>query len=151
MPGSMMLAFQSSLFQSTPAPKGGRCAGAGSTTRRRQSFNPHPPRKAGDASDDARLMRKQRSFNPHPPRKAGDAPAFVCYVRHNPFQSTPAPKGGRCDLHHHGPAHVHRVSIHARPEERAMQTSALRSAPFLSTLQGHIDSFITLFLNLKRA
>ncbi len=98
----MQAAFHESLdellFQSTPAPKGGRCvrgqmyAGFGIV-----SIHTRPERRAMPPQNLLDIGRSKGGFNPHPPRKAGDATK----TRQLPVTLS--------------------VSIHTRPERRAMR------------------------------
>ena len=84
------------MFQSSPAPKSGRY---------RKTVTP---------------WSRWLCFNPRPPRRAGATNRFRAYLDHwQWFQSSPAPKSGRY-LIVVGNFHVVRVSILARPEERAL-------------------------------
>jgi len=146
------------LFQSAPAPRGGRCGRKRPHKPGTAGFNPRPPRGAGDAWAMRSANRSTRRFNPRPPRGAGDAHRAVCAVcAVFLFQSAPAPRGGRCTgagtvpLLLDGfnprpprgagdarPAAARRkhdsVSIRARPEGRAMRGNVW-TCPICSSFQ----------------
>ncbi len=113
------------MFQSSPAPKGGRYFRSCRYWRWGfQCFNPRPPRRAGATPP------------PEPPpsltlvsilaRPEGRAlrDASVMGISCFKFQSSPAPKGGRYHLSCGGFAVEHDVSILARPEGRALRVCA---------------------------
>ncbi len=107
------------LFQSTPAPKGGRCPEGSAIEWWAMCFNPHPPRKAGDAGARVQLYSvTDVSIHTRPERRAMHASTNIT-INATTFQSTPAPKGGRC-LYDLASGDIINVSIHTRPERRAM-------------------------------
>ncbi len=106
MPELSQTQAQMPTFQSTPAPKGGRCTPGPHMPRDSYGFQSTPAPKGGRCLQSATVTA-------------------VDLV----FQSTPAPKGGRCVLSHRKELLQQDVSIHTRPERRAMQTRSASFAP----------------------
>ncbi len=90
----------SPAFQSTPAPKGGRCKVRMCGMSSLRGFQSTPAPKGGRCIKSPTNPWNSIGFNPHPPRRAGDASGFTV-----------------ADW-------LDRVSIHTRPEGRAMPTGA---------------------------
>ncbi len=106
------------MFQSSPAPKGGRYDGRFRIGQLQGvSILTRP---------EGRALRRDRlftapswGFNPHPPRRAGATWIGPQRWQRHKFQSSPAPKGGRYTEKQKPLARV-LVSILTRPEGRAL-------------------------------
>ncbi len=135
------------VFQSSPAPKGGRYTALVRQPRTVTLFQSSPAPKGGRylvlfgvyrygknvsilARPEGRALHNRRvlyaagatSFNPRPPRRAGATPlaaALASTLR--VFQSSPAPKGGRYWKTAQCSLLEDLVSILARPEGRALR------------------------------
>ena len=131
------------MFQSAPAPRGGRCQPIGYVAGLDTGFQSAPAPRGGRCPKKPISRWVTASFNPRPPRGAGDARALAAYNWGIGFQSAPAPRGGRCTQRWSytapassfnprpprgagdagiapPPLRHQRVSIRARPEGRAM-------------------------------
>ena len=117
------------MFQSSPAPRGGRYSGAAVSPAQTYRFNPRPPRGAGATYPLKTNVKHCVCFNPRPPRGAGATTWCTgSFGGNQQFQSSPAPRGGRYRAPGEGGA-IRRVSILARPEGRALQRQRYLSIP----------------------
>ena len=84
------------MFQSAPAPRGGRCQELDAQAADAFGFNPRPPRGAGDARRGKRLRWSGLVSIRARPEGRAMLSANWGYIIKLKVQSAPAPRGGRC-------------------------------------------------------
>ena len=107
-------------FNPRPTRRPGDAAIAASRSARAICFNPRPTRRPGDASMKLITFAVKYRFNPRPTRRPGDARLEFprCYARVVSIHARP--EGRAMPSATPSRTRVWRVSIHARPEGRAM-------------------------------
>ncbi len=115
------------MFQSSPAPKGGRYKIAVSNSALMPSVSILARPEGRALHDHARRRYHLHQFQSSPAPKGGRyLSCRRAMMRDDQFQSSPAPKGGRYFFLHPYRQVVSHVSILARPEGRALRPANIR-------------------------